>query len=52
MIMYQIAGSDPEDEGFKTMDDVAMVNDHYEHYSGITLTIKKSKFGQYQQYGC
>ena len=50
--MYQIAGSCPEDEGFNTMDDVAMGIDHYEHYSGITLTIKRSKLGQYCQYGC
>ena len=52
MPMYKIPGSAGEEEGFKTLDNVAMGIDHYEHYSECALAIEKNKWGRYCQYGC
>ena len=52
MDIYQIKGSNQEQEGFKMMDDLAMGIDHYEHYTGVTLTIEKSRFTRNWQCSC
>ena len=51
MDMYQTKDSNQEQQGFKTMDDVANGIEHYKHYSGVHLMIEKSRFARYQQYG-
>ena len=52
MSMYMVRGSAGEEEGFKKMKDVANGVDHYEHYTGSSLTIEKSKLGRLCHYGC